>query len=90
MKLEDVYEKANRIYELVTALKSTIQTELPDCRERSLALTRLDECRLWAEDVLSNAVMWQSIGNAQNGGSEKPTTAAEFLSTLLGKGEDDG
>lgn len=32
-------------------LKHTIQTDLPKSREASLAITKLDEARLWLEEI---------------------------------------
>ena len=44
---DTIFDLTDAIYDL----KDTIQTDLPKSREASLAITKLDEARLWLEEI---------------------------------------
>jgi hypothetical protein len=45
-------EKLARLAEKLVDLRGTIGEELPNSRERSLALTKLEECEMWLGKAL--------------------------------------
>ena len=45
----DSIEKWGNIYKLIRWLREALKEDLPASREKSLALTKLNECEMWAE-----------------------------------------
>jgi hypothetical protein len=56
------------IKDKINDLKATMEALLPHSRERSTALTKLDECRHWVTDIDGTPLMGlpDSIGVSQN------------------------
>lgn len=44
-------ERWDNIYGLIGWLRDAIKEDLPASREQSLALTKLDECEMWAAKI---------------------------------------
>lgn len=49
----EALKRINRIRKLVIGLDETIQANCPLSREQSIALTKLEECRMWAISAIA-------------------------------------
>ena len=47
----DSKEKWDNIYWMIGWLREALNKDLPASREQSLALTKLDECEMWAAKI---------------------------------------
>lgn len=49
---EEHTTKIIRLREAMKELSTLIEDEIPNCRERSLAITKLEECSMWANKAI--------------------------------------
>lgn len=45
---QDMIDKITVIRNLCKILRNELEATMPECRERSLAITKLEECSMWA------------------------------------------